>query len=927
MAGSAGDLTEEMDTDPENNADEPMQDESSDSDSDVNEDTEEEKHILELEDKIKGNPFHYDSHMEFIGYLRKTGNLDKLREAREAMAKIFPLTPELWLDWIKDESKLCESDEDKERVIQLFERAVKDYLSVALWLEYAQFSIGLMGSEGGLDRVRSVFERAITGAGLHVSQGALLWEAYREFEAVLLATMQPSAEEGGSSSDQRDLFVSQRNRVYNLYKRQLSVPLFGMEKTYEELREWSEAAIEPSVEQQYKKAKLRLDKIQKYETDLLGGEGTPALSTYLSYLDFEEAQGDPTRVQSLYERAISDHCLVPELWERYMAYLDTKLKVDAVSLPCHERSVRNCPWSSSLWVSHLKALERSRSPHQKLTEAMEQALGAGFGQGQDYQKLWLTFLDYLRRRVDWSQGDSSEALRDLRRAFEKAVEHLVQYQEETDLCSPILKYWAKVEAKFCDNLPKARELWNEVTHQGRATDAQTWLDFANFERAFGDDKHLRKTLMRGMYAAVDWPETLGDMLLNFEREEGTLETLDVATEKYDAHIRRVLEKREKVAQKEAQKEAEQQEQLKSTRAEKKAERKAEKKAERKAEKLRQDQKAQEAHEGDQASHKPKVFKRKAPTAQGEELKTDSDGFKVPTLPDTNDVEGGTDGPPTKKSKGEEKEGAVHGETVEPDPLRDIRTVFLSNLAYDVQDDQLTEIFKEVGTIEELRLVRDYKGRSKGFGYLVFADQRDVDAALAKDRTPVAGRPVFVSRCNERTQFKFQTGLEKNKLFVRGIPFSMDEKGLEEIFGKYGDLKQIRIVTYRNGHSKGIAYVEFTNETSATVALVQTDGMQLGKHTLQVAISNPPSRGPRNQNPQDSHGGPRPVPVASLGGGPKETGLRGRSRTQVSLMPRALQRPQPQKPQPQVKGETVPKDALPETKGLSNADFRNLLLKK
>ncbi|EEC11125.1 conserved hypothetical protein, partial [Ixodes scapularis] len=179
-----------MDTDPENNADEPMQDESSDSDSDVNEDTEEEKHILELEDKIKSNPFHYDSHMEFIGYLRKTGNLDKLREAREAMAKIFPLTPELWLDWIKDESKLCESDEDKERVILLFERAVKDYLSVALWLEYAQFSIGLMGSEGGLDRVRSVFERAITGAGLHVSQGALLWEAYREFEAVLLATMQ-----------------------------------------------------------------------------------------------------------------------------------------------------------------------------------------------------------------------------------------------------------------------------------------------------------------------------------------------------------------------------------------------------------------------------------------------------------------------------------------------------------------------------------------------------------------------------------------------------------------------------------------------------------------------------------------------------------------------------------------------------------------
>ncbi|CAN8015523.1 unnamed protein product [Ixodes persulcatus] len=850
MAGSAGDLTEEMDTDPENNADEPMQDESSDSDSDVNEDTEEEKHILELEDKIKGNPFHYDSHMEFIGYLRKTGNLDKLREAREAMAKIFPLTPELWLDWIKDESKLCESDEDKERVIQLFERAVKDYLSVALWLEYAQFSIGLMGSEGGLDRVRSVFERAITGAGLHVSQGALLWEAYREFEAVLLATMQvgPPPVFDARSMDAISQSISCAWLCF----------FPGMEKTYEELREWSEAAIEPSVEQQYKKAKLRLDKIQKYETDLLGGEGTPALSTYLSYLDFEEAQGDPTRVQSLYERAISDHCLVPELWERYMAYLDTKLKVDAVSLPCHERSVRNCPWSSSLWVSHLKALERSRSPHQKLTEAMEQALGAGFGQGQDYQKLWLTFLDYLRRRVDWSQGerrtpfhlcffvklcmrdrgqkrgntlqtcvshkqipliaDATEShftMQYTRGNYSRVLQLKIIYTweqlahatagttcafykipEETDLCSPILKYWAKVEAKFCDNLPKARELWNEVTHQGRATDAQTWLDFANFERS------LMPLYFKGIHPRLFsvWL-VIPSLFSSSHSFEHLIVLLTII-----------------------------------------------------------------------CSPKNQQIKKLAFITSKRALKS----RKYGTL------------------------------------LRETSTLRAS-------------------TEKECKRESDRKAERKKSRLLCRNGLRwlrvDVDAALAKDRTPVAGRPVFVSRCNERTQFKFQTGLEKNKLFVRGIPFSMDEKGLEEIFGKYGDLKQIRIVTYRNGHSKGIAYVEFTNETSATVALVQTDGMQLGKHTLQVAISNPPSRGPRNQNPQDSHGGPRPVPVASLGGGPKETGLRGRSRTQVSLMPRALQRPQPQKPQPQVKGETVPKDALLETKGLSNADFRNLLLKK
>ena len=63
-------------------------------------------------------------------------------------------------------------------------------LAVPLWLEYAQFSIGGMGEEGGIDRVRNVFERALAATGLHVTEGATLWEAYREFENAILAGLQ-----------------------------------------------------------------------------------------------------------------------------------------------------------------------------------------------------------------------------------------------------------------------------------------------------------------------------------------------------------------------------------------------------------------------------------------------------------------------------------------------------------------------------------------------------------------------------------------------------------------------------------------------------------------------------------------------------------------------------------------------------------------
>ena len=59
--------------------------------------------------------------------------------------------------------------------------------------------------------------------------------------------------------------------------------------------------------------------------------------------------------------------------------------------------------------------------------------------------------------------------------------------------------------------------------------------------------------------------------------------------------------------------------------------------------------------------------------------------------------------------------------------------------------------------------------------------------------------------------------------------------------QFGKLKEVRIVTYKNGKSKGLAYVDFEDEQSASKALLQTDGMLIGEQQIAVAISNPPKR--------------------------------------------------------------------------------------
>lgn len=73
---------------------------------------------------------------------------------------------------------------------------------------------------------------------------------------------------------------------------------------------------------------------------------------------------------------------------------------------------------------------------------------------------------------------------------------------------------------------------------------------------------------------------------------------------------------------------------------------------------------------------------------------------------------------------------------------------------------------------------------------------------------------------------FIQGLEKNKLFVKDLSRDTSQERLEQIFGEYGTLKEVRLITYRNGHSKGLAFVEFEDEASAAKALVTIDGKMI-----------------------------------------------------------------------------------------------------
>ena len=396
------------------------EEETSGSDSDSSDDETERslKASLEtIEKTLAEFPYDYAAHVERVSILRGLSELDRLREARESFASKYPLTSDLWLAWIRDEKGIASTPAEKDGIYELFERAVGDYVSVPLYLEYCQFALGSVGTEEGNQRVRGVFEKAISAVGLNMNEGGLIWDAYREFEIALLQC---------SPGDQ-----AQRDRVEKVFKRQLAVPLLEMKATLEEYLQFTgQGKPDKSVESSFNQAKKMLEDRKKFEEDISQSAENAAKNKehYKEYLDFEISAGQPTRITCLFERWVTEHCLDPEVWLKYLRFLDTQLKIPAVSLPVHERAVRNCTWSGHLWAGYMRALEKcgEQSSINKITPVFERAVGAELSSPPDYLRVWLAYIDF-RRRATFSEDDDekdTEGDRGARKAKEESLRTL-----------------------------------------------------------------------------------------------------------------------------------------------------------------------------------------------------------------------------------------------------------------------------------------------------------------------------------------------------------------------------------------------------------------------------------------------------------------------------------------------------------------------
>lgn len=81
-------------------------------------------------------------------------------------------------------------------------------------------------------------------------------------------------------------------------------------------------------------------------------------------------------------------------------------------------------------------------------------------------------------------------------------------------------------------------------------------------------------------------------------------------------------------------------------------------------------------------------------------------------------------------------------------------------------------------------------------------------------------------------------MDKNKIFVGSLPWSINNDSLRELFASYGEITEAIVITDREtGRSKGFGFVTFTTPESAQKAL-EMGGKEVEGRTIVVNIAKP-----------------------------------------------------------------------------------------
>ncbi|XP_051741340.1 ELAV-like protein 2 isoform X2 [Ctenopharyngodon idella] len=129
---------------------------------------------------------------------------------------------------------------------------------------------------------------------------------------------------------------------------------------------------------------------------------------------------------------------------------------------------------------------------------------------------------------------------------------------------------------------------------------------------------------------------------------------------------------------------------------------------------------------------------------------------------------------------------------------------------------LKSLFGRIGAIESCKIVRDkISGQSMGYGFVNYVEPQDAEKAI----NLLNGLRVYSKTIKVSFARPSSASIHNANLYVSGLPKTMTQMELDQLFSPYGRIITSRILVDRiTGVSKGVAFINFDLHTEAEEAI-------------------------------------------------------------------------------------------------------------
>lgn len=142
-------------------------------------------------------------------------------------------------------------------------------------------------------------------------------------------------------------------------------------------------------------------------------------------------------------------------------------------------------------------------------------------------------------------------------------------------------------------------------------------------------------------------------------------------------------------------------------------------------------------------------------------------------------------------------------------------LFVGGLSWETSQENLQRYFSRYGEVIDCVVMKNSEsGRSRGFGFVTFADPSLVNLVLQNGPHQLDGRTIDPKPCNPRTLQKPKRGGGYPKVFLGGLPSNVTETDLRVFFGRYGKVMEVVIMyDQEKKKSRGFGFLSFEDEIS------------------------------------------------------------------------------------------------------------------